>query len=69
MVGCTLTSCLSEDEYFKKREKLSYLNIEASQNLQTVYDNNNNNSTTQNIQNRTNFNLRGHKTDVINKFY
>jgi hypothetical protein len=70
MIGCTFTSCLSEkkDEFLKRKEKQSNIKIEASHNLRTTNDNYNNilsTNNTQNFLNRTNFNLRGHKNDVI----
>jgi hypothetical protein len=106
MVGCTFTTCLSEqqDEYIKQKEKqlnLKLLNESTTEksiplssistsNTQTIssnisnttsnissvpvtssYTNSNNNNTNsngnsngQNLLTRTNFNLRGHKTDV-----
>lgn len=71
MIGCTFTSCLSEkkDEFLKRKEKQqSNIKIEAGHNLRTTNDNYNNTlstNNTQNFLNRTNFNLRGHKNDVI----
>ncbi len=69
MIGCTFTSCLSEkkDEFLKRKEKQSNIKIEASHNLWTT-NNILSTSNTQNVLNRTNFNLRGHKNDVITIF-
>lgn len=92
MVGCTFTTCLSDqqDEYLKQKEK-QILNMKSNQTLVTQSsssntqtsstnapnitntpgtsssnnNNNTNSSSTTAVLTRTNFNLRGHKTDVI----
>lgn len=78
MVGCTFTTCLSQqqDEFIKQKEKLFNSKLQhdlltkqtviatTSTQANTPSSSTNNNNNTQNILTRTNFNLRGHKTDV-----